>query len=83
MGLAQLINFKSSNEDIIDVLMRLDYKSTDKINFYKKNYEMTVEIKIIETGIYIHRSGEYFKEIGMLIEAIGNIASELTISDYP
>ena len=83
MGLAQTINFTSKNEDIIDVLLRLDYISNDKINFLKKNDIMTIDIKIIETGIYIHRSGDYFKALGLLIEAIGDIAIELTISDYP
>ena len=81
MGLAQFIYFKSSQEDLIKLLKELGYEMLEDGSFNKQKSEMSIEIRIIERGIYIHRSGDYFEELGILIENLGSIASSIAIED--
>lgn len=83
MGLAQTIKFQYKKEDLEDLLLSLEYEKI-KDDFYRKLIPgMDIEIKIIDEGIYIHRSGKYFEDLGKLIDGLGRITVEITIEDYP
>jgi ABC-type uncharacterized transport system substrate-binding protein len=83
MGLAQLIKFKSNNEELEKLILSLEFDKIDSSNFIIDNSEKKIELKIIEEGIYIHRAGNYFEDLGKLIEGLGNISESITIEDYP
>jgi hypothetical protein len=82
MGLPQLIKFKANDEEIVNLILSLEFEKINKTNFIIDNSEKKIELKIIEEGIYIHRAGNYFVDLGKLIEGLGNISKSITIEDY-
>ncbi len=83
MGLAQLIKFKAHNDELEKLILSLEYEKTDNANYIIENSDKKIELQIVEEGIYIHRAGNYFEDLGKLIEGLGNISESITIEDYP
>jgi hypothetical protein len=80
MGLSQKIIFSANRQEIINLLLKLDYRKVDN-KYIKASPNMNVEVFIEPFGLYIHRSGEYFTEFGILIESLGNITEQIIIED--
>src|ERR1051325_3228826 len=80
MGLAQKIIFKHKGEDLTKVLDELGYKATGKL-YVKRDESFQIELAIEPYGLHIHRAGQYFYELGLLLETLGNIAERITIED--
>lgn len=83
MGLAQTIKFKFIREELENLISSLDFAKIENDYFKKTIPGMEIEIRIIEDGIYIHRSGQYFEDLGKLVEGLGKITEVITIEDYP
>ncbi len=81
MGLAQRIIFKSEEKEKMTFLSSLNYLKVDERKYHKVGGEYEIEIFIEDYGMYIHRSGDYFHEFGMLIENLGSITSSIIIED--
>ena len=82
MGLAQTFQFKCDRTELEELLLRLEYNKIDQDRFGKSRTGMQIDIKITQEGLIMHRSGDYFEDLGMLVEAIGEISSKLSISDF-
>lgn len=83
MGLSQLFLFKCDGEKLIGLLNGIGYEMQSDKSLVKKTESMEVTIWLREDGIYVDRNGTYFEELGLLIESLGNITSEITVTDYP
>lgn len=55
--------------------------NNDRKLYTKRNDSFKIELAIEPWGLYIHRSGEYYYELGLLIEALGRITGSITIED--
>ena len=80
MGLSQQIRFEYNEKKLVKLLKDIGYEKNG-IFFSKKNSTFEIELVIEQYGLYIHRSGEYFKEFGLLIERLGDITEAIVIED--
>lgn len=80
MGLAQKISFEFNKGELIETLKKLDYKKENNL-LIKKSELFLIELSIEKYGLYIHCSGQYFYEFGLLIETLGNITPNILIED--
>ena len=84
MGLAQYFKFQYDNDAEIKVLLaELNCSFKDNLwiisNYNKK--EMYFEIAIEKEGLYIHRNGDYFEFLGLIVEKITEKFGHLEIDD--
>ena len=81
MGLSQNIKFSARRDDVIKILDVLEFnKQGDEFYVYTTD-GCKIEVYVTSFGLHIHRSGNYFEELGKLVEGLGNITSSITIED--
>jgi hypothetical protein len=89
MGLSQKLHFQYSNFDEIEDFIKefgesyhLERKDNLFIISSKEADSFIVELAIEDYGLYIHRSGNYFEILGMLLEEITGKFGKTTLEDY-
>jgi hypothetical protein len=80
MGLAQTINFNYSPTELEELLFSLRYVGYNQ-GYILKTANCSIEVQLVDGGIFIHKVGDYFYYFGLLIEKLGEISESLLISD--
>jgi hypothetical protein len=87
MGLSQTISFKYDNKKSLESFIKgfsVAYLiNTDKGFFIISDdvQSFSFEVHIKPFGLYTHRSGEYFKFLGVLVESLSGEYGLLEIED--